>query len=153
MTKISQHSGGMVRVDMSRADEYLRPDAPQLSFGQKLGRFMGKAVSFAGPIGAAVTAVAIPGAGLPIAAGIYGASNVSGYAVSKAEQRDAQQVQLSAQQNAGRPMATPGLFESATTGESVTQFVVPQNLQTPVNQTVQMRQQNTQSAVEGFKFY
>ena len=153
MTTISQNSGGLVRVDMSRSDEYLRPEAPNLTFGQKLGRFMGKAVAFTGPIGAAVTAVAVPGIGLPIAAGLYGASNVAGYATSKAESKDAQQMQVSAQQNSAKPVGMPGLFEQSTTGEAATQFVIPQELNSQVNTTLQNKQMSNQSAVENFKFY
>lgn len=146
-------SSGMIRIDTSRMNEYLRPDKPKLSFFQKLGRGIGKAFSFLGPIGAAVSAIAIPGAGIPIAAGLYGLSNVSGRLTAQAEAKDAARANQAYSEASKKPVMLPGLFEQASQAQIQTDFMVPSSLQSQTQAVIGNREASSHNMTEGFDFY
>ncbi|HLD45599.1 MAG TPA: hypothetical protein VJC18_09195 [bacterium] len=146
-------SGGIIRLDTSRMNEYLYADKPKLNFMQKLGRGFGKALSFLGPIGAAVTAIAVPGIGLPIAAGIYGLSSAAGTLTQRAQAKDAYEMQTYQQQVSQLPVMTPGLFEQAPATGAQTDFIVPTELKEQTELTILNRESAQNGSVEGFNFY
>lgn len=152
MASIPTGSSGMIRLGTDRMSEYLYADKPKLSFWQKLGRGAGKAMSFLGPIGAAVTAIAVPGAGLPIAAGLYGLSNVSAKATSDALSKDAAKMQAYESANAQKPIYTPGLFDGMSASGLKTDFIVPETMQSQALTTISDRSLMNQRAVENFQF-
>ena len=133
---INPSSTGMIRIDSSRNAEYLYAERPKLNFFQKVGRFMGKAMKFLGPIGAAVTAVALPGVGLPIAAGLYGLSNVAGHLTDKAESKDAMKMNEWMADKGKQQIMLPGLFEQSTQADIQTSFITPQEMQPQVTMTI-----------------
>lgn len=142
-------NSGMVRIDYSRADRYVYPAPPKLTFMQKLGRGLGRFMSFAGPIGAAVTAIALPGIGLPIAAGIYGLGNVAQHETNKAYAKDA--AALAAQPQPG-PLSLPGLFQpSADAGGLATDFIAPSSLQPDISNVIINRNSAQESELQNFQ--
>lgn len=145
-------SGGMIRIDSSRMNEYLYVDKPKLNFFQKLGRTIGKGIAFLGPIGAAVTAIAVPGFGLPLAAGLYGASQIAGTLTATAEAKDAATMQAYQQELAKLQVVTPGLFEPDSASDIDTDFIIPQELNQQTTITILDRQMSQNSAVENFKY-
>src|SRR3989338_4581213 len=107
-----------LRVDYSTAGNYIQQD----NYKPK-SHFFSKMFSFLGPIGAAVTAVALPGIGLPIAAGIYGLSNVAADQTNRALIND--QIKASAQPQPTN-VGLPGLFDTAQSpGLGATDFIAP----------------------------
>lgn len=144
----------LVRMDMSRTNEYLKPEyyKPKLNFFQKAGRFLGKALSVLGPIAAAVTSVAVPGIGLPLAAGIYGVSNLAGGLTARAEAKDAANVSSEYARMSQMPVAMPGFFEQASQADIQTNFITPQSMVPPTIDTIVNREYASHSAVENFKF-
>jgi hypothetical protein len=146
-------TAGIIRLDTSRMNEYLYADKPKLNFWQKIGRGVGKALSFLGPIGAAVTAIAVPGVGLPIAAGIYGLSNVAGQLTSKAVAKDSAEMQAYQGQISKLPITTPGLFEQASQTDIQTNFMLPKQFEMPTAVTLVNREMAQNGSVEGFDFY
>lgn len=148
MSQIQNMGPTNLRVDYSRADQYIYPDAPQLTFFQKLGRGVGKFMTFAGPIGAAVTAIALPGIGLPIAAGLYGLGRLSQDQLYKAQIKD--QITM-----ANQPQPTniqlPGLFEnSLDAGAVATNFMAPSSMTPGINDVVIRRNNAHQEAITQF---
>ena len=124
----------LVRIDYSRWDKYIYPEPPKLTFWQKLGRGLGKFMSFAGPVGAAVSAIALPGIGLPIAAGLYGLTQVSRDQLYRAQVKD----QIG-QANQPQPtnVTLPGLFEMPNhAGALATDFIAPAPLVPSINDVV-----------------
>lgn len=150
MSQIAGMPPANMRLDMSRADKYLYPEAPKLGFFQKLGRTLGKAVSFLAPIAGAVAAVALPGIGLPIAAGCYGLGKVSGDMVrgsyAKEQGKIAEQQQM---MGSIRP-STPGLFEQDDVGSATTNFMAPSEFAPQINQTIINRDGSRGGALENF---
>ena len=140
----------MLRIDVSRADRYLYPEAPKLSFGQKIGRAFGKAVSFLGPIGAAVTAVALPGIGIPLAMGMYGASKLSGDMVNRSYSKEQIALQSQQQKMQGMQITTPGLFEQPSGPQIDADFIAPPQFQTGIQSAIINREQARGSAVQSF---
>lgn len=131
----------MLRLDTSRTAEYLYADRPKLNFGQKLGRFFGKTMSFLGPIGAAVTAIAVPGFGIPLAAGLYGLSKVSSDLTGKAQVKDAQKMQEFNQEMAGKQIGLPGFFDQqASQAEIKTDFIAPSQFGNGIQSTILSRE-------------
>lgn len=139
----------MLRIDTSRTGEYLYADKPKLSFMQKVGRTLGKAASFLGPIGAAVTAIAVPGAGIPIAAGIYGLSQVAGDATSAALSKDATKMEEYNKQASQQQITLPGLFEGLRDAEITTDFIAPSQYQSGIQQTLVNREAMINSGLTG----
>lgn len=133
-------------------NEYLKPDVPKLSFGQKVGRFFGKALSFLGPIGAAVTAVALPGIGIPIAAGLYGLSNVAGKLTATAESNDAARADASYKELSKMPVSVPGLFEQASQVDIQSDFMIPKEMNNQATITIVNRELAQNQNIESFKF-
>ena len=134
-----------LRLDYSRSDKYIYPDPPQLTFMQKLGRGLGKFVSWAGPIGAAVTAIALPGIGLPIAGGIYGLTKVARDQLAKSQTRD--QIAMANQQ--GTAVTLPGLFETSfQAGDEATSFMAPSSFHSDISQVVIERSSAHQEAIQ-----
>lgn len=140
----------MLRVDYARADQYIYPDAPKLSFMQKLGRGLGKFISFAGPIGAAVSAIALPGIGIPIAAGLYGLTKVSQDQLAKSQIRD--QIKMSGQPQPVN-IQLPGLFEQGPmqAGQAATDFIAPRSMEPEIGRVVVNRNQSLQSELNKIK--
>lgn len=137
-----------IRIDYSRNDQYIYPEPYKLSFGQKVGRFFGRAMNVLGPIGAAVSAIALPGIGIPIAAGLYGLTRASqmGLASSYAKQQAA---------IASTPMPNniqmPGFFvPSGDAGEHATEFIAPRSLEPNIGDTIILREQSRRAAEVNF---
>lgn len=149
MRNIPNNIPANLRVDYSRADQYIRPEPPKLTFWQKLGRGVGKFMSFAGPIGAAAAAIALPGIGLPIAAGLYGLTRVSQDQLYKAQVKD--QIAQSAQAQP-TSISMPGLFETGgfQPGQVSTDFMAPERLEPAIGNMVIDRNAAHQEAVMHF---
>lgn len=134
-------SPSMLRLDTSRAGEYLYADRPKLSFGQKLGRFFGKAMGFLGPIGAAVTAIAVPGFGLPLAAGLYGLSKVSSDLTQNALAKDQQRMGEYNQEQAQKQIYIPGFgMGQMDSADIQTDFIAPSQFSAPIQDTLLNRE-------------
>lgn len=158
MANVSGTGAPMMRLDTSRADRYLYAEAPKLTFMQKLGRTVGKLVSFAAPIAGAVASF-IPGIGLPIAAGCFGVGKFSGDMVRSSYAKQQNQIAEQQSQMANTVATTPGLFENQLdTGAAATQFITappqqfetPPSLQGPALQTVIIRDGMRGEAVANF---
>lgn len=143
-------STGMVRVDTSRMEEYLMADKPKLSFGQKLARGFGKALAFAGPIGA--TILAASGVGLPAAYGLAAASNVAGQLTSNAETNDVNEMNSYMKSKSQMPVGTPGLYDQSSAVDMKVDFLIPQNMNSQTSLTMQDRQGSINSNVQDFNF-
>lgn len=140
MSKFSNIGPSMLRIDSSRASQYLYADKPKLNFFQKLGRGVGKALSFLGPIGAAVTAVAVPGIGVPLAAGIYGASRVAGDVTANALNKDASEMAEYNAELAGKQFGMLGFMEpSADPGQIKTDFIAPSEFGPSIERSLDLR--------------
>lgn len=150
MSQIQNMVQPKLRVDYGRADQYVRPEVPKLSFGQKLGRFFAKGVSVLGPIGAAVTAVALPGIGLPIAAGLFGASRFAQDSLYRAQIRDQVRMQSVAPP---QQVSMPGLFEVAplNAGAAATDFIAPSSLEPTISDVVINRNAAHQAEIQNFQ--
>ncbi|OVE81488.1 hypothetical protein BVY03_03635 [bacterium K02(2017)] len=149
---LNRVSSGMIRIDSSRNSEYLYAEKPKVGFFKKVGRFLGKALGFLGPIGAAVTAIAVPGIGLPIAAGIYGASNVAKHLTDKSIAKDAIKMQDWQASKQNLNVVLPGLFEQSTNAEIKTNFMIPKNMMPQATMTIVDRELAQHQSVENFKF-
>ena len=145
-------TGGMIRIDSSRAGEYLYTEKPRLHFFQKAGRFLGKAVSFLAYPAAAITALAVPGFGLPLAAGLYGLGQVSGTLTAAAQAKDAATMQAYDQMNAQKMIATPGLFDGMSNADIQTDFITPTEMTQQTTVTVIDRTSAQTNAVENFNY-
>lgn len=141
-------STGMVRIDATRNVEYLKPPKPKFS----LGRFLGKAISFLGPIGAAVTAVAGGPVGLPIAAGIMGATRIAGKLTYDSEMKAYGQKMADHQQMSQLPVVLPGLFEQASAVDVKTEFMIPQTMLPTAQVSMVQRELGNVNAVQNFNF-
>lgn len=150
MSDLRSLTPSMLRIDTSRTSEYLYADKPKLTFWQKLGRGFGKAMSFLGPIGAAVTAIAVPGVGIPIAAGIYGLSRVASDATSNALSKDAAKMQTYNDQMAQSQITMPGLFESQHANEITTDFIAPSEYAQGIQQALISREAAQSSSLGAF---
>lgn len=128
-----------MRIDYTTADRYVKPQAPRLTFMQKLGRTFGKLVSFAAPIAGSVLAIAAPGVGLPAAYGLFGAGQLARDQLAKAQAKDAMAAQQAQQQQG--PLVLPGLFETAplSQGMASTDFIVPRSLESRVQDVIVQR--------------
>lgn len=150
-----QSKTGMLRMDVSRLQEYLNPEyyKPKLSFWQKVGRVFGKAFSFLGKIGASVVAAAVPGIGIPIAAGLYGLSNVAGKLTANAEAKDAANWSAEYKRVSQNPVIIPGIFDLASTVPIESKFQTPQKYVPQASHTIFSREQAQFNSVESFKFF
>lgn len=150
MSQVQNVNQGMVRIDYSRADKYLYPEPPKLTFWQKLGRGLGKFVSFAGPIGAAVSAVTLGPLGIPVAAGLFGLTQASRDQLYRSQMKD--QVALANQPQPGSlPVILPGLFEMPhQAGAMATDFMAPAPLVPSISDVVIDRNSAQQEAVTHF---
>ncbi len=150
MNKLNPIAVPMIRADTSRQSYWLSR-APELNFWQKLGRGVGKAVSFLGPIGAAITAVAVPGFGTAAALGIYGASKLASKATGNALEKDAANVKEANAEIAKQPIGLPGFFDTAQTQASLdTNFIVPSELVSPIQNHVMQREASTMDQVQSY---
>lgn len=137
---------GRLRIDYGRADRYIYPEPPKLNFGQKLLRGLGKTVSFLGPIGAAVAAVAGGPFGLPIAAGVYGLSGLAADQTNKALMKD--QIKASAQPQPTN-VTMPGLFDTGQSpGLGATDFIAPSHLEPQIGE-VMINREMSRGEAEG----
>ena len=95
-------------------------------------------MSWAGPIGAAVTASALPGAGLPIAAGIYGMSRFSQDKVAQSYQKD--QIAM-ANQPQPQNITMPGFFAATPpdAGSVTTDFIAPRSFDANISDVIMNR--------------
>lgn len=139
MSNMNSIPPSMLRIDTSRSTEYVY-EKPKLSFFQKLGRGIGKALSFLGPIGAAVTAVAVPGFGIPLAAGIYGASKIAGDVTANALAKDSARAQALNQDVANMQITMPGLFDEASAADIKTDFIAPSEFNAGITSTIVNRE-------------
>lgn len=139
----------MMRLDTSRADRYLYPDAPKLSFMQKFGRTVGKIFSFAAPVAGAALSF-IPGVGLPLAAGCFGLGKLSGDMVRGSYAKEQNKIAQQQAEMAQVTPHTPGLFDQGDAGQAATDFIVPPTLQGPTMDTVIIRDGMRGSALENF---
>lgn len=136
--QIQNVTPGRLRIDYGRADRYIYPEPPKLTFFQKLGRTLGRAASVFGPIGAAVTAVALPGIGLPIAAGVYGLSQVAADQTNRALVND--QIKASAQPQPTN-VGFPGLYDiHQSPGLGATDFIAPSHLEPQIGEVLENRE-------------
>lgn len=149
MSNVSGTGTPMMRLETSRVDRYLYPEAPKLSFMQKFGRSMGKLLSFAAPIAGAVASF-IPGVGLPIAAGCFGIGKLSGDMVRGSYAKEQQKIAEQQSQMSNITPSTPGLFEQPNAADLATQFITPPSLEGPTMNTVYLRDNMRGSAVENF---
>ncbi len=145
MSNIQNTTTANMRVDYGTATNYLGPEAPKKTFWQKLGQGLAKGMSFLGPIGAAVTAVALPGIGLPLAAGIYGLTRFSQDKLQQSQMKD--QMEMASQ---GKPtsISFPGLFDSSpvSAGMQATNFIAPSSLSPQINDVIINRDAAQQEA-------
>ena len=149
MADFQNVNSGMVRIDYSNVAKYAYPEPPKLTFWQKLGRGVGRFVSWAGPIGAAVTAIALPGIGLPIAAGIYGLSGVASHEINKAYAKDS--VAQAAQAKPG-PLSLPGFFQpSMDAGSAATDFIAPSSMQPDISNVIINRNNAQETELQNFQ--
>ncbi len=138
-----------LRIDYGTAYNYIGPEAPKKTFWQKLGTGLAKFMSFAGPIGAAVTAVALPGIGLPIAAGLYGLTRFSNDKLYQSQIKD--NIEMSSQ-----PQPTsvqfPGLFDTnpLSAGQQATEFMAPSSYDAQIGDVIIQRDSAHQEAVTNF---
>lgn len=146
MSELKGTTPSILRIDTSRTSEYLYADRPKLTFMQKLGRSVGKAMSFLGPIGAAITAPFC----LPAAAGIYGLSRVASDATSNALSNDSAKMQQYNQQVANQPVSFPGLFESMSDSEITTDFIAPSQYSSGIQDTLINRDQAQMQSMRSF---
>lgn len=146
----STSSNTLIRLDMSRNNEYLKADyyKPKLSFMQKLGRTVGKAVSFLGPIAAAVTSFIAP----PVGAGLYGLSSLANNLTARAQAKDQANISAEFSKVSQMPVAMPGFFEQGTEADMKTSFITPESMVQPTINAVMSREYSSQSAIENFNF-
>lgn len=150
MSDFQNVNPGMVRIDYSRADKYVYPEPPKLTFWQKLGRGLGRAVSFAGPIGAMVSAVTLGPLGIPVAAGLFGLSNLARDETTKAYAKDSV-AQAAAQPKPG-PLMMPGLFQNSfDAGAAATDFIAPTPLQPDISRTIIQRNDAQLAELQSFQ--
>jgi len=135
-----------MRIDLSRVGEYTGAEKPKISFGKKVGQFLGKALGVLGPIGAGV--MALTGVGTLPAAALYGVSNFAGNMAANSVNKDL----ASVDQQQG-PISVPGLFEQPNNVSSQPNFIVPSSLERPVNTVLENSELARSQAVEGFQFY
>ena len=141
-------TGSHLRIDYARSGQYLYPEAPDLTFGQKLKRSVSKAMSFLGPVGSVLAAALIPGAGVPIAAGLYGLTNVSNNYLSKEQNLDA----IAMQSQMPKSVSVPGLFSATpqSQGELATDFMAPSQMQPQIETTIIQRSQAQEEMLRNF---
>lgn len=137
----------MLRVDYGRVDQYTRPEPPKRTFFQKLGGFFGGLLKFAAPI----TAIALPGIGLPLAAGMYGLGGLTQNAVRRSEMKA--QIAQAAQPQPTQ-ITLPGFFDTAPldAGEKATEFMAPGSMAPAIGDVVIERNQAHQSELQNFTF-
>lgn len=133
-----------LRVDYSRADQYIYPEAPKLSFFQKLGRGVLKGLSFLGPIGGAIGGMFAPaGIGIPVAMGGYGVGKLSSDLLANSNRKIAMQ-NADYYANMPKGMVMSGLFEAQQTeGEMATSFIAPPELHPQISDVI-IKRNNTQ---------
>lgn len=125
----------MMRLDYSRAGEYVLPEPPKLNFGQKLMRGLGKAFGFLAPIGAAVASCFGP-VGMGVGAGLLGLSNVTSNALQRSMAKD--QIAMQAYANSlPKGIDLPGLFETSfDQGQIQADFIAPEAMQPTLSNVV-----------------
>lgn len=154
MTTGTTGTTGLIRLDTSRLQEYLKPEyyKPKLTFWQKVGRFFGKAFSFVGNVGAAVVGVAVPGVGLPIAAGLYGLSNAAGKLTASAEAKDAANWSEAYKRVSKNQVIIPGIFDIVGQVPIESRFQTPKNMVPQASFTIINRERAQFDKVENFDF-
>jgi len=145
------NDNNLLRIDVSRVNNYLGPEIPKLTAGQKFGRFLGKAVSFLAPVAGSVLSCIFPGAGTLIGSLAYGAGKVAGDAVNKSYMKENIAIQNSAQQMANMPITMPGLFENNSQQmQSAQTFSAPQQFLPQINSTMYNRESSRMNALGSF---
>lgn len=138
-----------LRVSYARADQYIYPDPPKLTFWQKLTRGIGKAFSFAAaPAAVAASLLLTPALGIPLGAGIYGLGKITEDQLYKSSVRD--QIKMAAQQPT--QIYTPGLFETnlLADGDMLTDFIAPRSMEPNISQVIINRQNTELEAIQNF---
>ena len=124
MDKLNTIQPAMLRIDSSRYSAHLYK-GPELSIWQKIGRGVGKAVSFAGPIGAGIMAIVAPPL-LPLSLGILGGSKLVNKATNNALTNDEAQVKEFEDEMAQTEFGTPGFFDAVPSdAQLTTDFIAP----------------------------
>lgn len=139
-----------LRVTYSRADQYIYPDPPKLTFWQKLTRGIGKVFSFAAaPAAVAASVLLTPALGIPLGAGIYGLGKVTEDQLYKSSVRD--QIKMAAQQPT--QIYTPGLFETnqLAEGDMLTDFIAPRSMEPNISQVIINRQNTELEGIQTFQ--
>lgn len=135
----------MLRIDYGRVDQYTRPEPPKRTFLQKVGGFFGSLFKAAAPI----VSLAVPGIGLPIAAGMYGLGNMTTNAVRRSEMK----AQIAhAQQPQPTQVTLPGFFDQVPmqAGNQVNSFSAPQEFYPSIGDVILERNQAHQSSLKNF---
>lgn len=124
MDKLNTIQPAMVRIDSSRYSNYLYK-GPELSVWQKIGRGLGKAVSFLGPVGAGILSIVAPPL-LPVSLAIYGGSKLAGNATNAALSNDEAQVAEYEAEMAEQNIGVPGFFDAyPSEAQLTTDFIAP----------------------------
>lgn len=139
----------MMRLDTSRADAYLYPEKPKVSFFKKVGQTFGKAVSFLAPIAGAVTAVALPGVGLPLAAGMFGLGNLSSKMVQSSQAKQQRSIQEQQDAMANTQVSLPGFFDSKSMNQA-TNFIAPESQWPKIEEAILNRDALRGSSLQNF---
>lgn len=145
----------LLRIDTSRLNQYtlngpMGIDKPKLSFGQKLGRAIGKFASWALPVAGSVLSVLFPGAGALAGSLCYGGAKVAGDMVQRSYMKENIAVQNSYNQTAQNPITLPGLFENQPQLQNMQTFEAPQQYLPQINSTVTNREYSRMNALSSF---
>lgn len=140
-----------MRLDTSGMNRYLYADQPKLNFWQKLGRTAGKIGSAVMKFAAPIVALAVPGFGIPLAAGLYGAGNMIGGATNYALSKDAAQMQQYNASVSGKQVTLSGLFEQAAQADIDMDFIIPSELNAPTAHTLMTREIAGSDMIQNFQ--
>ncbi|MBI4412430.1 MAG: hypothetical protein HY541_08105 [Deltaproteobacteria bacterium] len=147
-TNLQNVTPANLRVDYSASTRWLGPEAPKLTFWQKLGRGLAKVGSYVLPVAAAVAPFFGP-LGLVGGAAAYGLNRFSNDQLYKAQVKD--QIAM-ANQPVPQQITMPGLFESSaiTVGDQATEFIAPTEMNPGIEDVVIQRDASQKEAVLNF---
>lgn len=146
-------SNSMIRLDNSRENFYLYADKPKLGFFQKVGRFFGKLGTAVLPIAGAVVSAAVPGFGIPLGLGLFGAGQFSRDATASSLAKDQAQINSYNQEIGRKTVSLPGLFEQASYADVQLDFITPPEFNSSLIPTISNRELSGTYEVENFQFY
>jgi hypothetical protein len=146
-------SNSMIRLDNSRETAYLYADKPKLNIFQKAGRFLGKLGTAVLPIAGAVVSAAVPGFGIPLGLGLFGAGQFAGDVTANALAKDQAQIDAYNQDVGRKTVSLPGLFEQASYADYQVDFITPPEFNSSLIPTISNRELSGTYEVENFQFY